>query len=206
MRDYSYLYDLGLLLHRPIIEPSVSARPDEHIMAARWTTLMTDSSYSQPPFGCDGSRAQNLYLVQILSDLGVPITQRHASVCASFIAWLGTSCGQGLMQAIEKSISTYYGGIQLVNRDKWATYVAEWNILNMRRTGFNHGMRLIEYILAPKECFNDRMELILDPNLSAEDYETVDKLVMWLATRDGKSFVSNAFEEIATKRSYHKII
>ena len=65
---------------------------------------------------------------------------------------------------------------------------------------------MIEYILANREDYNDRWELKHQPDVSIEDYETVDKIVMWLATREGKSFYSNAMHEIEDRRLYHPII
>ena len=104
--DYAYLYDLGMLSHRPLIEPGVESRPAEHIIATRWNTLMTDAKYS------DGLTTlsiphpvNNMYLVNILSDLGSPITQRHTSVCASFITWMGTNFGRQLMVHIKSVLS-----------------------------------------------------------------------------------------------------
>lgn len=206
-KDYSYLYDLGLLSHRPLIEPNVTSRPSEHIMATRWTALMTDAKYSYglTPLSMTHP-VDNMFLVSILADMGNPITQRHASVCASFISWMGTNFGRELMTHIRNRSATWARELKVQPHEQGNVYLAEWTIANVRKIGHNRNYRMIEYILAERADYNDQWELKYQPELSAEDYETVDKLVMWLSTRDGRSFYSNCMAEIETHRTYHPII
>ena len=62
----------------------------------------------------------------------------------------------------------------------------------------NSGYRAIEHILTPD---SDRIngQLAFRPELSADDYEAVESIVIWLGSDDGKRFVDECRKEISER-------
>ena len=172
--------DLGQCDHSPMSPP----RKDHHgeeVFTAKWADLMAREG------GVYESYYSNVELQSMLH-AGDYLTQRMATVAATFVQWLGTSCGRGFIEQARRRPA--------MNRAD--AFVAEWAVENYRHSSVNSGYRAIEHILAPQE---DRANGSLHsrPELSVDDYETVEHVVYWLGTEQGSAFVVDAEKEIAER-------
>lgn len=189
--DYEeYLFELGELSHKPIHGPRVD-HVGENVYAFEWETLNVSVRRKNDP--------PNVLLGSILYDMERRITQRHASVAASFITWLGTNCGQSIiLKAHQLKCAELYGH---------QAFTAAWAIENTRRNGINGGIRYIESILAPpdhfgQDLFSKMWGLRRMPNLSIEDHETVEHVVAWLCTDRAGEFIRRCDHLIKMRQSY----
>lgn len=176
--DYEeYLFELGELKHEPINPPRAD-HVGENVYSFEWLTLNeTIRRPNDPP---------NVLLGSILYHMERRITQRHASVAASFITWLGTNCGHSIHDRAQQLLKAG------LHRDE--AYECAWAIENKRRSGINHGIRYIESVLAGpddfgKDIFSGMWGLRRMPNITIEDYETVEQLVEWLSTDRAQEFI-----------------
>lgn len=172
-------YDMALpevpLSHLAIRTPRADVI-GEVVYAARWVELMdmpiADFWASEVP--------SRLHLV--LQAITSEPTQRQATVAATFIQWLGCNCGQGFLHAAQQARANSVHPHQVA-----------WAIHNHRSRGLNGGTRAIEGILAPWEFFSieDRYLSALTrvPELTVDDYETVEHVVAWLDGCEGELFL-----------------
>lgn len=164
-----YLFDLGWLEHKPRPPYPRPGHIGEHVYSEDWATLMLTLPR-------DGINAPNSTLAEMLCALPERITQRHATICASIVTWLGTSCGQGVI----------LNGRRYRDKGIHQPYLLAWHAQNTRSAGVNNGFRIIEHILAPEDHFGidplwnlgPRLQRI--PDLTVYDYETVELLMTWL--------------------------
>lgn len=188
-----HLFELGQLDHSALMPPRKGC-VGETVYAAGWTTLMCmRSDFSAPP---------NELLGDILQ-MCEPLTQRHATVAASFITWLGTNCGLSfLMECRRYAKGEPECAYQLGTSKAW---LGQWAWDNRRRIGVNGGYRTIEHILSTPECFGTGAHgitvLMHSPDLTAEDYETIEHLVAWLPTERGQKFLAVCDLEIEERRN-----
>lgn len=173
-----YLQHLGELSHTPIDGPRPS-HVGENVYAYEWAQLMTRHAQS--------SGIPNELLASILWDMYVELTQRHASVAASVITWLGCNAGQALMLNAR--------AIALVDRiNKVDAYLCAWTMANRRARAVSRGVRTIESILAPgdhwgNDMFSGACTLIRLPEITIDDYETVEHVIAWLGTSTATDFI-----------------
>ncbi len=181
--DYDdYLHALGELSHKPIIPPR-EGFPGENVYAFEWETL--NATVGRPDLD-----PPNALLANILYDMQRRITQRHASVAASFITWLGTNAGMCFKLTAQRIREESRGLLTLED-----AYGCAWAIENRRRSHVNSGSRAIEHILAGvddfgKDLFGGMYGLRRAPDLHVEDYETIEHLVAWLASPRAVEFVA----------------
>lgn len=161
------------LLHEPIRAPRLGFH-GECIFAATWREFMAKQAHyfdsSEPMFNV------------VLSSLPTEPTQRHASILASVVTWLGTNCGRSVIEEAERHDPP--GGLLTDYR-----YLHAWWHDNHRRIGINEGIRTIEHLLStghPSPL----------PGLSAEDLEVVDHLMCWLGTKHGQIFLRVAKKRV----------
>jgi hypothetical protein len=165
--------DLFGLEHKPIR----GVRKDiigEVVFASMWEVLMQRD---------DGS--DDYAIEGVLTVFPRVIEQRHATVLASVVCWLGTNCGHSFLEQA-KTISA-----KLHERTE-EQYVIAWAIENLRRGYINSGDRAIEAILATEY----RGWRCVRPELSADDLEVVELLMHWLGSRSGQDFLQNCNAEI----------
>lgn len=164
-----YLYDLGWLEHKPRAPYPRTGHIGEHVYSEDWEALMLTLDR-------DGVNAPNSMLAGILTALPENITQRHATICASVVTWLGTSCGQSII----------LNGRSLKAKGVHQPYLMAWHGQNTRTTGVNSGFRIIEHLLAPEDHFGRNWLFDVGPTLqripalTVSDYETVEHLMTWL--------------------------
>lgn len=177
------------LIHRPIRRPRTTFT-GECMFAASWMRLM-DSPLVESERYSGGFATK---LESILTLYPHEITQRTASIAASFITWLGTNNGMCFLMSARKM------GEVISNPQN--AYVAAWAIENRRWQGINSGVRTIEAVLSKedsgKDLFGYRPNI---PILSAAEVEVVDLLVEWMAGEEGMTFVNNCEAQIESLKN-----
>lgn len=172
------------LIHRPIRRPRTTFT-GECMFAASWMRLMASPKVESERY-CGGYANK---LESILTLYPHEITQRTASIAASFISWLGTNNGLCFLLGARKMAETL-GNIQ-------DGYVAAWAIENRRAQGINYGVRTIEAVLSEEDSGRDLFGYRPNiPILSAAEVEVVDILVEWIACEEGRAFVNDCEAEI----------
>jgi hypothetical protein len=169
--------------HAPIRAPRPSVI-GEVVMVEKWQENMAryaDSIHDE----CDEYAFRAL-----MTAFPFPLTQRLATVAASFVKWLGTNCGRCFLLEAERVEKLLDG-----KRDSWA---AAWAIENARHSGHNGGARYIEAALAPDDHWQNGLLTRL-PDLTAHDVETVEHVVYWLGTTEGRAFLADCEREIAAR-------
>jgi hypothetical protein len=180
-----HLFDLGECEHKSLRPPRVGFI-GETVFAAYWVNLMAIPA----PTWYDSQTNHQLLL--ILHDMPGTITQRHATVAATLVTWLGTNCGRAFLsdaQQLEQKMGRFAGH----------AYPAAWAIENARSSGINGGFRTVEHLLAPDDHFgrNSRGHgLSFQPELTADDLEVMEHVAKWLGTPEGKQFTAVCENEI----------
>lgn len=191
-----HLLSVGWLDHSALTPPR-SGYVGEHVYAQAWTTFMNMLS--------DGSAPPNEALGDILQ-LCEPLTQRHASVAASFVQWLGTNCGLAFVSECRRAETAQAGCFSRIPARAW---LGQWGWSNFRRIGVNGGYRTIEHILASRENYGAGAHgitmLVSAPDVSAEDCETIEQLVAWLPSERGQKFLAVCDLEIEERRDEHHL-
>lgn len=135
------------------------------------------------------------------SDTLRPWNQEQATAAASFICWLGTSCGRGYLWEAKRRWSEATGF------DRERAYLTRWHVENERRAGVNHGLRLIEFLLAREhpvghstiglygKVFADRI-----PTITMDHIDAIECVAWWLGTPRGQEFIEDCERVIAKER------
>jgi hypothetical protein len=181
--EYTEQIELLAFDHKPI-RPPRACTIGEVVMSEHWEIAMQAEAKNIHD-DCDEYAFRAL-----MHAFPRPLTQRHASVAASFIRWLGCNCGRGFLHDAEKLKEKFHSNTN--------AYVAAWAIENMREVAINRGVRIIEAAIAPDDHWkNGYLEKL--PDLSADDYEVVDNVVIWLGSKDGQDFLNRAEREITRR-------
>jgi hypothetical protein len=149
------------LVHNPI-HPARTGTPGEGIYLQLWREYVA----------ADEGR-----LAYILGCVTNEPNQRDASVCASFMVYMGCNGGQGFTHSAEIHAK------QIGHRSDG--FLAAWAIDNKRRSGINSGLRTIEFILAEQhpicaEGFNvGRVAWDLVPDITMRDIDVIEAMVVW---------------------------
>lgn len=175
-----YLFDLGQCDHSPLQAPR-DGHIGEAVFTERWAALMATP-------GASLDDCSNYWLTMILPECMSTLSQRHATVAATFIQWLGTNCGAAFVDTAQR-LTPHFS-------DSGDAYVAQWAIHNRRRGWINGGWRSIEHMLADRSDLDRHHYPRARPDLSAEDCEVVDHIVYWLGGREGQTFLSMCKKEI----------
>lgn len=177
------------LSHQPFRRPRTDFT-GECMFASSWLRLMASPAVEDD----NNRRGVSTKLELILSVYPHEITQRTASIAASFITWLGTNMGMCFLGEAVK-ISEKLGNRQ-------DGFISAWAITNRRMQGIDQGVRAIEAILR-EEDYGQSHDLFSyrrpnAPLLTAADTEVVDHLVEWLAEEEGMEFVRKCEFEITS--------
>lgn len=181
-----------VLDHSPI-RPPRDGFIGEAVFAEFWKTRMgLDRDWISP--------VDRGALGDILEHLDGPVSQRDASVAASFVCWLGTNAGSSFLdQAAALSC--------LVRHDAPSAYVAEWAAKNRRLRHVNLGWRSIELFMMPREQSDRVNRLGAHPGpgeaveITARDLEVADQIAAWLGSEDGRQFCRDARDEITRREA-----
>jgi hypothetical protein len=161
------------------------------MFAAAWLRLMDSPEVEDD----SNPRGYANKLERILHCYPHEITQRTASIAASFIMWLGTNCGRSFLMSARTTAAA------LGNTENG--YVAAWAIENRRVSSMNNAVRTVESILQPddhgqsQDMFGNRRNI---PILSAAECEVVEALVEWISSEEGMAFVNKCESDISKLR------
>lgn len=184
MENTELLMDLGECDHRPMRPPRADVL-GEVVFTECWAQLM-----AKP--GPALEECSNYQLTTILSSsMPTYVTQRQAIVAATFVNWLGTNCGRAFLaegNRMEKSVCGRSGH----------GFLMAWAVENHRQTGINSGFRALEHILATDDC-RFAGTLARYPSLSADDFEVVEHVIVWLGSAPGQQFINQCEGEIARR-------
>jgi hypothetical protein len=167
--------------HQPIRAPRREVL-GEVVMSEKWQALMAAEAPNLLD-DCDEYAFRAL-----VHQFPRPLAQRHATVAASFINWLGTNCGRGFLHNARRMCEKFAN-----HRE---AYTAAWAIENTRHGGINRGMRVIEAALSTARYGGGNL-IPADP--TADDYEIVEHVVIWLAMKEGQEFLADCEAEIGKR-------
>lgn len=166
------------LIHQPLPPYPRQGMVPECIYAAEWAKLMTEKQ----SILWDDEHGHGL--ARVLPYLPGELTQRDASLAASFICWLGTHVGNAfLAQAID-------GTFNRRGSERMDATLCAWVLENKRISWINRGVRTIEHWLA-----DARMEL------TARDLEVAECVAYWLGSDAAEHFLLQCERQIGPKDS-----
>jgi hypothetical protein len=173
---------IASLSHTPVRPPRRTFLR-EQVYASRWAKLIA---------------AHPRVLMSILTDYVAPVGQREATVAASFVTWLGTNIGQALLETAAKR--TPLSPLADWSKELAASdaFLSAWAHENRRQLGINGGKRTLEAILQDDTASQQQRP-------SADDYEVVEHLVIWLGCTRGQRFLAGCraeAEAVASIESY----
>lgn len=164
--------------HNPI-RPAREGVIGEIVFQREWQSLMLE------PVNYDDADPSNPMLSLILEPCPFLLHQRHATVAASLVRWLGSNNGQGLLHSA-RAMAEVLGG----EHNRSNAYLAAWAIDSKRHSSVNGGVRSVEgFLTAPDEtsCFYD-----------ADDLEVIETVMYWLGSDRGQKFLTKCDEGIKT--------
>lgn len=135
----------------------------------------------------------------ILTDMGTRVRQRHATVAASFIMWLGTNCGAGLIHSARRLQRAF----EKSGEPGFNAWISAWAIEGRRCRGINSGVRTIEAVLAPTwdATREGAMRDAVRTNVSYEDAEVIEHVMEWLGDEEqGRDFLRQCEAKIEARR------
>lgn len=130
-------------------------------------------------------------LESILRNMPFQPNQRDASICASFMVFMGCNGGRGLHVSAEALMKR----CQLRAHD---AFMLAWAKENERVLGVNSGVRTIEFMLASeypiaqRETIGHRIDWQKVPDITIRDVDVVECMVAWWASREGAEMRSVA--------------
>jgi len=121
-----------------------------------------------------------------------PVRQRAACVAASFMVFMGCNGGRCFTDSADRLARS---GAFTSAED---AFLAAWAIHNKRLGYINSGLRTIEYMLAHNHPITTgpiaRVDWGLVPNVSQEDVDIVESMVMWWGTSTTAHWMREAVE------------
>lgn len=172
------------IIHDPIrpVRPEVLG---ELVFVEQWKKLM-----SSKPERLDEDDDRT-WLEVILRDMGVEVTQRHATVAASVVCWFGTNCGASFLMTGKQAAA-------LNTRRAPMAWIGAWAQENHRILGVSGGYRTLEHILADDSDRTTQglVGLWRTPDLSADDFEVAEHLCAWLGSFEGEQFLGRCEQRI----------
>jgi hypothetical protein len=191
-----YLYELGELKHEPM-HPPRQGHIAENVFAERWKLFMATPPMRKGDLW--GPMPSKILALDILSHLPARVTQRHATIAASIVTWLGTNCGLGTMETARQNIARYHMHAS-------TAYLCAWATCNQRLVFVNHGHRTLEHLLAPadhfgRDIFSGGITLLKRPELTAEDYEVAEHFWVWLSENQAQRFIRACEQEAKERQS-----
>lgn len=135
---------------------------------------------------------------RVLRNYPFKATERHSRVLASVVTWFGTNCGNSFLLEAER--------LRKETDAKFVRhpYLMQWALENVRESWSNGGVRTLEHCVATKfERSHFGLGYLMPPRgptPSADDYEVVEHLMLWLGTRDGQDFLTLCAREAEVER------
>lgn len=138
-------------------------------------------------------------LHEIVRHTHTQVDQRHASVCASFMVWMGTNCGHDFThqtECVAKALEQTRGSHGFAGREH--AFLMTWGTMNARNIGSNSNVRLVEAMLHPsyhmvkQGHLGMRVDWETLDKITLRDYETVQAMVRWWSTPDAQEMREEA--------------
>lgn len=149
-------------------------------------------------------------LDSILWASGNHVGQREASVCASFMTFMGCNCGSGFTDAAKQMLTI--SDVHSYSNSADSRFLMAWALENRRSRGVNGGIRTIEAMLAKSDAFVEKhFQRVVNWDAFADithtDHDTVECMVIWWAGRDAKEMreIAKPMIEAANKRAWSEI-
>lgn len=166
--DYAYILELD----HSSIQPPRQNTPGEGIYLRLW------QQYIQ-------SNPKNLKEI-LINTMYSRVSQRQASVCASFMKFMGCNAG--------KSFTHYAESLRTKYDSSHDAYRHAWYEINRRIAGINSGVRTIEAMLSPEYHIKERdnfsivtiVKWSLFNSITTEDYDTVECMVSWWGSQEAQ--------------------
>lgn len=135
-------------------------------------------------------------IVRLFNKLPFYLEQKHATLAASFICWLGTNAGLGFIGRCKRFSEN-------INNPEEA-YLSAWAVDNRRIYGHNSNTRTIEWLKADESALVRGMDGFLcfsqSPEVNLEDQDIIETLICWLSDTEGQRFVKACEKEIERRR------
>jgi hypothetical protein len=180
--DHDYLWGLSRFEHKPV-RPPREGHLGENVFYRNWLKQMTANDSLDDH--------ANQQFVDVLGGYAHRLSERTATVAATFITWLGTNLGNAYRCDAKRLVAVQ----EKARFDHSDAYLWAWASTNLRRSGSGAGLRQLEASMGGYE--KD------PPLLSAEDYEVADHLAFWLGTDDGQAFLERCEAEIKQHQHDH---
>lgn len=181
------------IIHKPLRAPRPGT-PAEGVFASMWEAMMAED-WEECHF--DGDEPTPMEVV--LAQYGRKPRQREATIMATFVTWFGCNIGASLLHRARAEVAAGRWD------ERWALLFA-WTLENRRIGGVNDGIRAVEYLMAPEEDYRrdrgvlDRRPLKKIPELSADDLEVIECLLLWLPCERGQRFIRQCEREVERLR------
>ena len=178
---------IGMRAHDPISPPR-DRMIGENVYTEHWQALQRGRL--KRDYRSDENE-DTCKLGEILRHMPGNTSIRRARVAASFICWLGTNCGHSIIQSARRW--------EVMGIPGEKAFLIAWTLDNIRTPWLNSGFRTAEHLLAP-EANRRNGELRRNPWPSADDYETLDRVAIWLGSVDGRAFIDSCEREIRRRQ------
>lgn len=182
------------LVHTPI-RPPRAGTPGEGIYLQLWQDYMA----------ADPGR-----LHSILWSTGSSVGQREASVCASYMTFMGCNCGSDFTHAAEQLLTL--SDLHSYTHSAEGRFLMAWALENRRSRGVNCGIRTIEAMLSKSDAYvatssDRRVDWDAFADITTADYDTVECMVAWWSGRDAAEMraIAKSMIEAANKRIWRNI-
>lgn len=140
---------------------------------------------------------------KILWNVRGPTTQRDATVCASYMVFMGCNGGRSLHQAAEALMRRH-------GLNEGDAFTLAWAKDNARHRGLSRGLRTIEFILAPQYPIHveglrqGQVNWDLVPDVSMRDIDVIDCMVAWWGSHEGAQM--RAIAEPLIRAADHQLL
>ncbi len=178
-------------------EPYCSVRSDltaEVVFTKKWQQLMMPKKMVAEHGPVDGMRIiidpwfvdnepESFPVLEVFKNHGIP-NEHDTRIASNFIWWLGTNAGFSYREQVyhiaEKGV------------EKSQAFLFAWVHDNVRVPIVNHGSVPKDYLAAP---FSDASRGTINRN-----FETLERVALWLGTDAGQMFVQSCDRNISIKR------
>lgn len=170
-------------IHEPLKHVRIDT-PGEAIFVSLWQQVMAQPVEQHSRIVMEPETK----LGEIMMYSPVTVTQRTASICAEFCRYLGTNGGRSFAYMIDEQLK--------VQKTRKFAVVTAWALENERCFGINDGKRTIEFLLST--VWGETAD-----SYSYADTETIDAMIAWLGTNEGRDFLIQGFKLV--KEAHAKI-
>lgn len=130
------------------------------------------------------------------------VTQRQASVAASFIRWLGTNIGRSFVEEAERMATQAPFHLPYRRED---AFLCEWAIQN--KLGCMYAPLLSTELNSVVLCAGASVLAPgAVPELTLDDCWVIELLVLWLGSEEGARFIASASAELQSAVRHEEVL